>query len=69
MAYKRIDRYFSFADIAIQNNADKNRSLVFLNEVVQTIDWKPVEDLLTSYYQPGKANKGERAYSPLLLFS
>jgi len=68
MAYKKFDRYFSFADIAIQNNADKNRSLIFLNKVNQTIDWKPVEKLLTQFYQPGKANKGERAYSPLLLF-
>ncbi len=68
MAYKKIDQYFSFADIAIQNNADKNRSLIFLNKVNQTIEWKPVEALLTKHYQPGKANKGERAYSPLLLF-
>ncbi len=30
MAYKKIDQYFSFADIAVQNNADKNRSLIFL---------------------------------------
>ena len=68
MAYKKIDQYFSFADIAIQNNVDKNRSLIFLNKVDQTIEWEPVEVLLTKYYQPGKANKGERAYSPLLLF-
>ena len=31
MAYKKIDKYFPFADIAIQNNTDKNRSLIFLN--------------------------------------
>ena len=68
MTYKKIDQYFSFADIAIQNNADKNRSLIFLNKVDKTIEWEPVKALLTKYYQPGKANKGERAYSPLLLF-
>ncbi len=64
MAYKKNDQYFSFADIAIQNNTDKNRSLIFLNKVNQTIDLEPVEKLLTQYCQPGKANKGERAYSP-----
>jgi len=68
MAYKKIDQYFSFADIAIQNNEDKNRSLVFLRKVDRTIEWEPLEALLTKFYQPGKANKGERAYSPLLLF-
>jgi len=36
--------------------------------VNETIDWEPIKALLTKYYQPGKANKGERAYSPLLLF-
>ena len=68
MAYKKIDKYFSFADIAIQSNADKNRSLIFLQKINQTIDWLPIEILLTGFYQPGKTNKGEKAYSPLLLF-
>ncbi|MBU1194553.1 MAG: transposase [Proteobacteria bacterium] len=27
-----------------------------------------MEVLLKKYYQPGRMNKGERAYSPLLLF-
>ena len=30
MAYKKIEDGFHFADIAIQKNAEKNRSLVFL---------------------------------------
>ena len=68
MAYKKIEQGFSFADIAINKNADRNRSLLFLRKVANTIDWKPVETLLMKYYQIGKSNKGERAYSPLLLF-
>jgi len=68
MAYKKIEDTFSFADIAINKNADQNRSLLFLRKVANTIDWKPVEALLMKYYQIGKSNKGERAYSPLLLF-
>ena len=68
MAYKKIDQYFSFADIAIQKNADKNRSLLFLRSIDNAIDWNPVENLLKKNYQTGKAKEGEKAYSPLLLF-
>jgi IS5 family transposase len=68
MAYKKIDSYFSFADIAIQKNADKNRSLIFLNKVNATIDWEPVQKMLIKFYETGKSKEGERAYSPLLLF-
>ncbi len=53
MAYKKIDNYFSFADIAIQNNADKNRSLIFLNQINATIDWEPVQDMLMKVYEIG----------------
>jgi IS5 family transposase len=68
MAYKKIDNYFSFADIAIQNNADKNRSLIFLNKINSTIDWYPVQEMLIKFYPLGKSNVGERPYPPLLLF-
>ena len=46
MAYKKIDKYFSFADITIQKYADKNRSLKFLKTINNTIDWEPVDELL-----------------------
>ncbi len=68
MAYKKIEQCFSFADIAIQNNADKNRSLLFLRNIDNTIDWESVQELLIKFYTTGKAKEGERAYSPLLLF-
>jgi IS5 family transposase len=68
MAYKKIENYFSFADIAIEKNTDKNRSLLFLRKIDNNIDWKPVQHLLMKFYETGKANKGERAYSPLFLF-
>ncbi len=66
MAYKKIDNYFSFADIAIQNNVDKNRSLIFLNKVNASIDWKPVQKMFIEFYETGKSKEGERTYSPLL---
>ena len=68
MAYKIIEHNFSFADIAIQSNADKNRSLLFLREINKTINWEPVQTLLMKFYETGKTKEGERAYSPLLLF-
>jgi hypothetical protein len=68
MAYKKIERRFSFADIAVQKFAEKNRSMLFLHQVNNTINWQPVEELLFKYYETGKAKDGERAYPPLLLF-
>ena len=46
MAYKKIDQYFSFADIAIQNNVDKNRSLIFLNKVDQPLNGNRLKSFL-----------------------
>ncbi len=68
MAYKKIQQNFTFADIAIQNFADKNRTLLFLRQIEKTIDWTPIQDLLMKYYEPGKAKEGVKAYPPLLLF-
>ncbi len=68
MVYKNIQNYFSFADIAIEKNADNNRSLLFLRKIDNSIDWEPVEHLLIKFYETGKSKKGERAYSPLFLF-
>ncbi len=68
MAYKKIEQNFSFADIAIQNHSDKNRTYIFLNQIEKTIDWNPIEKLIYKHYPVGKSKEGERAYSPLFLF-
>ena len=68
MAYKKIEHYFSFADIAINSNADKNRSLLFLRQLDKSIGWNCIETLLLKYYSVGKSSEGERAYPPLFLF-
>ena len=68
MAYKKIEQYLSFADIAILNNADKNRTLLFLKQIDKTIDWEPVNEMIMKYYMTGKSNEGEKAYPPMLLF-
>lgn len=48
--------------------ADKNRTLLFLQQIESTIDWQTVKELLMKYYQTGKASEDERAYPSLLLF-
>jgi IS5 family transposase len=68
MAYRKPQRYFSFADLAVQNHADKNRALALLKQLNHTIDWKPIEKLLGKFYHTGKAAEGGKAYPPLLLF-
>jgi IS5 family transposase len=68
MTYKILEHTFSFADIAIQNIADKNRTLLFLRQVKKTIDWQSIQELLMKSYKIDKANRGERAYPPLFLF-
>ena len=55
MAYKNIKHDFSFADFAIQSFADKNRTLLFLLQVGNTIDWQPIQELLIKYYERGKS--------------
>ena len=69
MAYKNIQQHLSFADIAVQKYADKNRSLLFLRQINETIDWMPVQELLLKHYTIGKAETGEKAYPPLLLLN
>lgn len=68
MAYKKIQYGCSFADMAIQTYADKNRNHKFFQEINNAIDWEPIQTLLLKYYAPGKSKLGEVAYPPLLLF-
>lgn len=68
MAYKKNEYGISFTDIAIQAYSDKNRNLLFLQEVQNTIGRCPVQNLLIEHYEPGKSKTGEQAYLPLLLF-
>ncbi|WP_054031617.1 hypothetical protein [Desulfatitalea tepidiphila] len=68
MAYRKPQRYFSFADLAVEKHADKNRALAVLKQLNLTIDWNPIKKLLDQFYQTGKQIEGGKAYPPLLLF-
>ena len=57
MAFKNIEHIFSFADIAVQKFADKNRSMLFLRQVNNAIDWQPVQYLLLSSFPGGTTGR------------
>jgi hypothetical protein len=67
MAKKIIEHNFFFPDIAINSNADRNRSLLFLNTLINPLTGNSIEILLLNYCPTGKSHEGERAYSPLFL--
>lgn len=68
MSFKNIEHNLSFADIAVQKYIDKNRPMLVLRQINNSIDWQPIQDLLLTYYNIGKSKEGERAYPPLFLF-
>jgi transposase, IS5 family len=68
MAYRKPQRYFSFADLAVEKHANKNRALSVLKQLNRTIDWNPINELLSKFYDTGKSEEGGKAYPPLLLF-
>ena len=66
MAYRKPQRYFSFADLAVEKHADKNRALAVLKQLNLTIDWNPLKKLLDQFYQTGKQIEGGKAYPPVI---
>ena len=68
MAFKRIKRSLTFADLALKDSMDKNRCLTRLMDSAASIDWKRIESILMNHYQVGGSNEGAQAYPPVLLF-
>ena len=68
MGFKKIDPYFTFADIALKDSMDKNRCLTRLMEIADSIDWDRIESVLMNHYQVGGSKEGAEAYPPILLF-
>ncbi len=68
MAFKKIENYVTFADLIIQATIDKNRTLQFLRQLDEAIDWGHIETVILQYYDIGRSQEGDRAYSPLMLF-
>ena len=68
MGFKKIDRTFTFADAILKDSMDKNRFLIRIMEIAESIDWNSIESVLMGHYQVGTSREGAEAYPPLLLF-
>ena len=68
MGYKKMDRSFGFADLALESSLKHNRSLKTMEKLNKAINWSRVEEILMNHYTVGTANEGADAYPPLLLF-
>ncbi|MCY4561056.1 MAG: transposase, partial [Flavobacteriaceae bacterium] len=40
----------------------------FFKQINTIIDWKPIEEYLVNHYKPGKKQRGQKAYHPMILF-
>ena len=68
MAFKKLNRSLTFADLALKDSMDKNRCLARLMDIAESIDWNRIESILMNHYQVGGSKEGAEAYPPVLLF-
>ena len=68
MGFKKTSRSMDFADLAMANCLEQNRSIKLMDQLSNTINWSRVESILLSHYTVGTSEEGARAYPPLMLF-
>jgi IS5 family transposase len=68
MGFKKTEQNFTFADAILKNSMDKNRCLIRIMDIANSIDWNRIESVLMGHYQVGTSKEGADAYPPLLLF-
>ena len=68
MGFKKTTRNLDFADLAMANCLEQNRSVKLMEQFNKTINWARVESILLSHYTVGTSEEGARAYPPLMLF-
>ena len=68
MGFKKIEQNFTFADAILKDSMDKNRCLIRIMDIANSIDWDNIEAVLKGHYQIGTSKEGADAYPPLLLF-
>ena len=68
MGFKKTVRNLDFADLALVNCLEQNRSIKLMEQLSATINWPRVESILLSHYTVGTSEEGARAYPPLMLF-
>lgn len=67
MGYKKLGKEISFADLAVSNSLEHNRSLKMMNRIEKVVNWRNIEALLREYYEVGTSKEGADAYPPLML--
>ncbi len=68
MGFKKTTRNLDFADLALVNCLEHNRSIKLMEQLSASINWSRVESILLSHYTVGTSEEGARAYPPLMLF-
>ena len=68
MGFKKTSRSLDFADLALANCLEQNRSIKLMEQLSSTVNWSRVESILLSHYTVGSSDEGARAYPPLMLF-
>ena len=68
MGFKKTTRNLDFADLALVNCLEHNRSIKLMEQLSGTINWSRVESTLLSHYTVGTSEEGAPAYLPLMLF-
>ena len=68
MGFKKIEQNVNFADDILTDSMDKNRCLIRIMDIANSIDWDSIEAVLMGHYQIGTSKEGADAYPPLLLF-
>jgi hypothetical protein len=68
MGFKKTTRNLDFADLAMANCLEQNRSIKLMEQLNNTINWVRPESILLSLYTVGTSEEGARAYPPLMLF-
>lgn len=68
MGFKKIEQNFTFADAILKDSMDKNRCLIRIMDIANSIDWNSIEAVLMGHYQVGTNKEGADAYPPLSLF-
>jgi hypothetical protein len=61
MGFKKTTRSLDFADLALKNWLEQNRSIKLIGQLSATLDWPRVESLLLSHYTVGTSDEGAHA--------
>src|SRR5210317_382517 len=68
MGFKKMGRSLDFADFALSNSLEANRSVKLMEKIDAAINWSRVEAVLMQHYTVGTSQEGAKAYPPILLF-